>query len=101
MVASQPSGMAVEEVDALVKVCAWDPSGGSMQGYCNQHIAEPMQVDTGTVMGGEAVMKEHQREVPKGWLVSDSESTGTVPCTSSAERVVEGEKRARMIEDRP
>jgi len=101
VVASQPSGMAVEEAVALVQVCAWVPSGGSMQGYCNQHIAEPMQVNTGTVIGDEAVLKEHRTEGPQGWLVPGSESTGTVPCTSSVVRVVEGGQRAQTIEDRP
>lgn len=101
MVASQPSGMAVEEAVALVQVCAWDPSGGSMQECYSQHIAEPMPVDMGTVMGEGAVLKGHRSEGPQGWLVPGSESTGTVPCTSSAARVVEGERRAQTIEDRP
>lgn len=58
-------------------------------------------MDTGTVMGEGAVLRGHRREGPQGWLVLGSESTDTVPCTSSAARVVEGGQSARTIGDRP
>jgi len=72
-----------------------------MPGRCSQHIAGPMQAETSTVLGGGVVLRDHWREERKGPLVSDSEPTGKMSCTSSAVRVVEGEQRVQMFEDQP
>ena len=87
----------MEEVVAPVEGCAWDPSGESMEVYCNQRIVSSMQAQTGTVMDGVAVLEENRKELP----VSGSESTSTMACTSSAVSVVAGGQRVHVVEDQP
>lgn len=84
----------MEEVVAPVEGCAWDPSGESMEVYCNQRIVGSMQMST--VMDGVAVLENR-----KGRPVSGSETTGTMACTSSAVSVVAGGQRVHVVEDQP
>ena len=87
----------MEEVVAPAEGCAWDPSGESMQVYCNQRIVGSMQAQMNTVMDGVAELEENRREL----LMSGSETTRTMACTSSAVSVVAGGQRVQVVEDQP
>lgn len=85
----------MEEVVAPVEGCAWDPSGKSMEAYCNQRMVGSMQTQMSTVMDGVAVLEEKRKELP----LSGSETTGKMACTSSAVSVVAGGQRVHVVED--
>jgi hypothetical protein len=79
----------VEEAVAPVQVCAWFPSGESMEAYCNHHIAGSMEAQTSIVGGGvvtRGCLKEREGQAPS------LEPTSMVPCISSAVGVHAGER---------
>jgi hypothetical protein len=68
-----------------------------MLACCNQRTGDPMEAQTSTGMGGVAVLEENRKKLP----VADSETMGTMACTSSAVSVVAEGQRAQVVEDRP
>jgi len=101
MVTYQQDVLTVEGAVVLVQVCAWDPSGGSMQGRCNRRTAGQTQAQTDTVMGVDVAATACQSEKWKGPLAPSLGSMSTAPCTSSAVGAEDGGQRAQEFEGRP